>query len=119
MIANALRALPLPVYGDGMNVRDWIHVEDHCRGLLVALEKGQGGQVYNFGGGSERHNIRIVERVLDALGKPRSLIQFVKDRPGHDRRYAIDSGKSRRQLEWAPRHDFETSLASTVAWYVE
>jgi dTDP-glucose 4,6-dehydratase len=118
MIANALRDMPLPVYGDGMNVRDWIHVEDHCRALLVALEKGQAGEVYNFGASSERHNIRIVEQVLAILGKPRSLIAFVKDRPGHDRRYAIDSSKARRDLGWAPRHDFETSLASTVAWYV-
>jgi dTDP-glucose 4,6-dehydratase len=118
MIANALRDMPLPVYGDGMNVRDWIHVEDHCRALLAALEKGQAGEVYNFGASSERHNIRIVEQVLAILGKPRSLIAFVKDRPGHDRRYAIDSSKARRDLGWAPRHDFETSLASTVAWYV-
>jgi dTDP-glucose 4,6-dehydratase len=118
MIANAIRDLPLPVYGDGMNVRDWIHVEDHCRGLLAALEKGGGGEVYNFGASSERHNIRIVEKVLDLLGKPRSLIQFVKDRPGHDRRYAIDSAKAQRRLGWAPRHQFEASLETTVAWYV-
>ena len=118
MIANALRDMPLPVYGDGMNVRDWIHVEDHCRGLLLALEKGERGEVYNFGASSERHNIRIVEQVLALLGKPRSLIAFVKDRPGHDRRYAIDSTKARSRLGWAPRHDFEASLAATVEWYV-
>src|SRR6266542_3313035 len=81
---------PLPVYGDGLNVRDWIHVEDHCRGLLAALEQGQAGQVYNFGASSERRNIDIVKGVLRHLGKPESLIQYVKDRPGHDRRYAID-----------------------------
>ena len=119
MIANALRDLPLPVYGDGMNVRDWIHVEDHCAGLLVALERGDEGQVYNFGASSERHNIRIVEMVLDLLGKPRSLIQYVKDRPGHDRRYAIDSTKTRKVLGWEPLQRFEEALAETVDWYVE
>ncbi len=119
MIANAMRDLPLPVYGDGMNVRDWIHVEDHCAGLLVALEQGDEGQVYNFGASSERHNIRIVEMVLDLLGKPRSLIQYVKDRPGHDRRYAIDSTKARKVLGWEPLQRFEDALAETVDWYVE
>jgi dTDP-glucose 4,6-dehydratase len=119
MIANALRARPLPVYGDGMNVRDWIHVEDHCRGLLAALEGGKPGQVYNFGASSERHNIDIVKGVLRILGKPESLIQYVKDRPGHDRRYAIDSTKARRELGWTPRHAFEDALASTVEWYRE
>jgi dTDP-glucose 4,6-dehydratase len=118
MIANAIRDLPLPVYGDGMNVRDWIHVEDHCRALVAALERGEAGQVYNFGASSERPNIRIVEKVLDLLGKPRSLIQYVKDRPGHDRRYAIDATKARTRLGWAPRHSFEASLEKTVAWYV-
>src|SRR5512134_1837092 len=119
MIANAVRDLPLPVYGDGMNVRDWIHVEDHCRGLLAALEKGRVGQVYNFGAASERHNIDLVRRVLDILKKPLSLIQYVKDRPGHDRRYAIDAAKARRELGWVPRHRFEDGLAKTVAWYRE
>ena len=119
MIANALRDLPLPVYGDGMNVRDWIHVEDHCRGLLVALEKGAPGEVYNFGGSSERHNIDIVKQVLKLVGKPESLIQLVTDRPGHDRRYAIDPAKARRALGWAPRETFEDALAATVRWYVE
>jgi dTDP-glucose 4,6-dehydratase len=117
MIANALRDMPLPVYGDGLNVRDWIHVEDHCRGLLAALERGEPGEVYNFGASSERPNLRIVEQVLDLLGKPRSLISFVKDRPGHDRRYAIDATKARGRLGWAPRHGFEASLSTTVAWY--
>jgi dTDP-glucose 4,6-dehydratase len=98
MIANALRDLPLPVYGDGMNVRDWIHVEDHCRGLLLALEKGRAGEVYNFGARSERHNIHIVQQVLALLGKPESLVQYVKDRPGHDRRYAIDPRKAEGEL---------------------
>ncbi len=119
MIANALRDRPLPVYGDGMNVRDWIHVEDHCRGLLAALEQGRAGQVYNFGAQSERHNIQIVKQVLQLVGKPESLIQYVKDRLGHDRRYAIDSSKAQAELGWAPRHRFEEALGATVRWYVE
>ena len=119
MIANAARDLPLPVYGDGMNVRDWIHVEDHCRGLLAAYEQGEDGEVYNFGAASERHNIDIVKLVLRLVGKPETLIQYVKDRPGHDRRYAIDARKSQAQLGWAPRHRFEDALASTVRWYLE
>jgi len=119
MIANALRDMPLPVYGDGMNVRDWIHVEDHCRGLLVALEKGASGEVYNFGASSERHNIDIVKQVLKLVGKPESLIKFVKDRLGHDRRYAIDSTKARSALGWSPRRRFEDALGATVRWYME
>ncbi|HVP66959.1 MAG TPA: dTDP-glucose 4,6-dehydratase [Anaeromyxobacteraceae bacterium] len=117
MIANALRDEPLPVYGDGMNVRDWIHVEDHCRGLLAALERGKAGEVYNLGGRSERHNIDIVRQVLGILGKPESLIRFVKDRPGHDRRYAIDPSKAERELGFSPRRRFEEGLRDTVAWY--
>ena len=117
MIANALRDLPLPVYGDGMNVRDWIQVEDHCRGLVAALERGRAGEVYNIGASSERHNLQIVEAILDHLGKPRSLVQFVRDRPGHDRRYAIDAAKARRELGWAPARRFEEGLVDTVRWY--
>jgi dTDP-glucose 4,6-dehydratase len=119
LIANATRDLPLPVYGDGMNVRDWIHVEDHCRGLVAALERGEDGEVYNFGAASERHNIDIVRQVLRLLGKPESLISYVKDRPGHDRRYAIDAAKAKAKLGWAPRHTFEDALAATVRWYLE
>jgi dTDP-glucose 4,6-dehydratase len=119
VIANALRDRPLPVYGDGRNVRDWIHVEDHCRGLVAALERGRAGQVYNLGAGSERENIQIVRAVLELLAKPESLIEYVKDRPGHDRRYAIDASKARGELGWAPRHRFEDALAATVAWYRE
>ncbi len=119
MIANALEDKPLPVYGDGQNVRDWIHVEDHGRGLLAALEQGKPGQVYNFGASSERRNIEIVKMVLKLVGKPESLIQYVKDRPGHDRRYAIDAAKARRELSWEPRHPFEEALAATVRWYRE
>jgi dTDP-glucose 4,6-dehydratase len=117
MIANATRDLPLPVYGDGMNVRDWIHVEDHARGLLAALERGGPGQVYNFGANSERHNIDIVRQVLKLTGKPESLITYVTDRLGHDRRYAIDAAKAQRELGWAPRHRFEEALGETVRWY--
>jgi dTDP-glucose 4,6-dehydratase len=119
MIANALRDQPLPVYGDGKNVRDWIHVSDHCAGLVAALERGRAGQVYNLGGSSERRNLEVVHAVLDLLGKPRSLLRFVTDRPGHDRRYAIDAGKARRELGWEPSRRFEEGLASTVGWYVE
>jgi dTDP-glucose 4,6-dehydratase len=102
-----------------VNVRDWIHVEDHCRGLLAAVEQGKPGQVYNLGASSERHNIDIVKQVLGLLGKPESLIQYVKDRPGHDRRYAIDSSKARRDLCWAPQKRFEEALGETVRWYIE
>jgi dTDP-glucose 4,6-dehydratase len=119
MIANAVRDLPLPVYGDGMNVRDWIHVEDHCRGLLAAFEAGAPGEVYNFGAASERHNIDIVKQVLRLVGKPESLIKFVKDRPGHDRRYAIDARKAAAKLGWAPRKRFEDALAETARWYLD
>lgn len=119
MIANAVRDMPLPVYGDGMNVRDWIHVEDHSRGLLAALEQGREGQVYNFGASSERHNIDIVKQVLRLTGKPEALIKYVRDRPGHDRRYAIDATKAQTELGWKPRHVFEQALAETVRWYVD
>jgi dTDP-glucose 4,6-dehydratase len=119
MIANAVRDLPLPVYGDGMNVRDWIHVEDHCRGLLSAFERGVEGEVYNLGASSERHNIDIVKQVLRLLGKPESLVRFVKDRPGHDRRYAIDARNAHAKLGWAPHRRFEDGLDETVRWYVE
>lgn len=119
MVVNALHDKPLPVYGDGANVRDWLHVDDHCQGLLVALEKGRAGEVYNIGGGSERRNIEIVKGILGLLKKPESLIQYVADRPGHDRRYAIDPTKIRTELGYQPKHTFEQGLAETVTWYVE
>jgi dTDP-glucose 4,6-dehydratase len=119
MIANALEGRKLPVYGDGLQVRDWIHVEDHCRALLAALGGGRAGQVYNLGSDNEWPNLRIVERLLKALGKGGELIEHVKDRPGHDRRYAIDAAKARAELGWAPRIGFSEGLDATVRWYVE
>ncbi|MEZ5977133.1 MAG: dTDP-glucose 4,6-dehydratase [Planctomycetota bacterium] len=119
MIANALEGGRLPVYGDGMNVRDWLFVEDHCEALLVALEKGVPGETYNIGGNNEYPNIEIVKRILAAVGRPESLIEYVPDRPGHDRRYAIDASKIRRELGWSPRYTFEEALPRTIAWYRE
>jgi dTDP-glucose 4,6-dehydratase len=118
MIMNALEGKSLPVYGDGMNVREWLHVEDHCAALALLLERGRGGEVYNIGSNDERGNIQVVRRILEVLGKPESLIRFVADRPGHDRRYAIDSSKLRGELGWQPRHDFEAGLAATISWYL-
>jgi dTDP-glucose 4,6-dehydratase len=136
MILNAREGKPLPIYGDGRNVRDWIYVEDHCAGVLRALERGRPGEKYNLGGGNERTNLEIVdaicgllERALPAAENPalaarglrdyRELRTLVADRPGHDRRYAIDSRKAQRELGWRPEHDIESGLASTVAWYLE
>jgi len=118
MIANALEGKQLPVYGDGRNVRDWIHVSDHCEGVLLAMEKGKAGEVYNFGGDAERENLFVVKEILRLCGKGEELIHYVKDRPGHDRRYAMDSSKARALLGWKPRHSFETGLRQTVDWYV-
>ena len=119
MIANALQDKPLPVYGDGLNVRDWIYVEDHCEAVDVVLRQGRAGEVYNIGGKSERTNIDLVKRILRHLEKPESLISFVKDRPGHDRRYAIDFSKIRNELQWQPKHTFEQGLAETIDWYLQ
>jgi len=119
MIVNALHDEPLPVYGDGGNVRDWLNVADHCQALVLALEKGRAGEVYNIGGGAEMPNIDIVKRVLGLLNKSEKLIRFVKDRPGHDRRYAIDASKAKAELGWSPAHTFEQGLAETVRWYVD
>jgi len=116
-ISNALEDRPLPLYGDGLNVRDWIFVRDHCRAIELALEKGEAGEVYNVGAGYEVTNIELAKTILDALGKPDSLIQFVKDRPGHDRRYAIDPCKARSELGWAPTVDFADGIKATVEWY--
>jgi dTDP-glucose 4,6-dehydratase len=118
MITNALNDQPLPVYGDGLNVRDWIHVEDHCSAVFAALLQGEPGQVYNIGGDGELKNIDVVKLILAQLGKPESLISYVKDRPGHDRRYAIDSSKVHRTLGWKPRHRPEQGIRETVDWYL-
>jgi dTDP-glucose 4,6-dehydratase len=124
-ILNALDARPLPIYGDGGNVRDWLHVDDHCAGILLALRRGVAGEKYNVGGGNERTNLQIVDRICDALdelrprpGGHRALKTFVADRPGHDRRYAIDAAKIRRELGWTPAHTFETGLRQTIEWYL-
>src|SRR5690606_4473648 len=136
VLLNALEGQPLPIYGDGGNVRDWLHVEDHCEGIWLALERGQPGEKYNVGGGNERTNLALVDLLCALLEELRpardnpalrakgvadyaALKSFVTDRPGHDRRYAIDAGKIRRELGWAPRHDLEGGLRHTVRWYLE
>jgi dTDP-glucose 4,6-dehydratase len=118
MIIKALRNEPLPVYGDGMNVRDWIHVRDHCAGIVAALFEGKAGAIYNFGGDGEFPNLEVVRLILDKLGKPHSLISFVTDRLGHDRRYAIDSSLAKRELKWKPRRNARDGIGETVDWYL-
>ncbi|MBK9153412.1 MAG: dTDP-glucose 4,6-dehydratase [Chloracidobacterium sp.] len=119
MIANALNDQPLPVYGDGLNVRDWIYVDDHCSGVWAAFEKGRNGAVYNFGSRCEMTNLEVVRSILDLLGKPYSLIKFVDDRPGHDRRYAIDPSLVERELGWKASVSWDDGLKKTVQWYDE
>jgi len=119
MIKNALEGLPLPVYGDGSNVRDWLHVEDHCRAIDLVLHHGKSGEVYNIGGNNERTNLEIVKTILRHLDKPESLIQFVQDRPGHDKRYAIDAAKIREELGWVPKYTFDIGIKQTIDWYLE
>ena len=119
MITHALEDRALPVYGDGLHVRDWIHVRDHCRGLLAAADRGEPGAVYNFGGNAERTNLSVVRAVLSVLGKPEDLIERITDRPGHDRRYAIDASRAEAELGWTPDVvNFEEGLADTVEWYL-
>jgi dTDP-glucose 4,6-dehydratase len=133
MILNAVEGKPLPIYGDGGNVRDWLFVEDHCDGILAVLEKGRPGERYNIGGGNQRTNLQVVDGLCEILDRERppatnpalagrrsyaELKTFVKDRPGHDRRYAIDTRKVRAELGWRPKHDFESGLALTVRWYL-
>jgi dTDP-glucose 4,6-dehydratase len=119
MIVKALRDEPLPVYGDGMNVRDWIHVEDHCAAVVAALFDGKPGAIYNFGGGNEMANLDLVKMILKQVRKPESLISFVKDRLGHDRRYAIDSSFAQKELKWEPRKGFKDGLKEAVQWYID
>ncbi|MGG1163740.1 dTDP-glucose 4,6-dehydratase [Bacillus mycoides] len=119
MIINALSDKQLPVYGDGLNVRDWLHVEDHCQAIDLVLHNGKNGEVYNVGGNNERTNIEIVKTILKALDKPESLIKYVTDRPGHDRRYAIDATKLREELGWSPKYNFDTGIEQTIKWYLE
>jgi len=117
MIINALHDKSLPVYGDGLNIRDWLHVDDHCAAVDAVLREGRAGAVYNIGGDNEWRNIDIVRLILKQLGKPDTLINFVKDRPGHDRRYAMDATRIMEELHWAPAHTFEQGLAETIEWY--
>ncbi len=119
MITNALAAKPLPVYGDGLNVRDWLYVEDHCRAIDLILQNGRDGEVYNVGGHNEMNNITIVRLICRELGKPESLITYVTDRKGHDRRYAIDPAKIHKELGWLPATRFEEGIRKTVRWYVD
>ena len=118
MIHNALNGIPLPVYGDGMQVRDWLYVEDHCAAIDCVLQKGIPGEVYNIGGNTERFNLDIVRLILRYLQKDESLIRHVTDRKGHDRRYAIDAGKIRSGLGWRPETSFETGIVKTIEWYI-
>jgi dTDP-glucose 4,6-dehydratase len=119
MITNALRDIPLPVYGDGLYVRDWLYVVDHCEAIDAALHRGKPGEVYNIGGNNEKPNIYIVKTILKELGKPESLIRSVTDRPGHDRRYAIDASKIKRELGWEPAVTFEVGIKKTIKWYLD
>ena len=118
-ISNALQHQPLPVYGDGTNVRDWIHVDDHCRGIAAVLRSGEPGDIFNFGGRSEMSNIGLTRRLLELLDRPETLIRFVPDRPGHDKRYAIDCSRAEKMLGWKPLVSFEEGLKSTVDWYLQ
>lgn len=119
MLTNAMNDEPIPVYGDGLNVRDWIYVDDHCRAILLALEKGKPGATYNIGARNERRNLDVARSVLEQLGKPASLIKFVKDRPGHDRRYAIDPTLIESELGWLPLETWDSGLRKTIKWYQE
>lgn len=118
MITNALEGKQLPVYGDGLNVRDWLHIQDHAKAIDLVIHKGESGEVYNIGGHNERKNIEIVELILERLGKSKELVKYVTDRLGHDRRYAIDPTKLSEQLGWKPDYTFETGIAETIEWYL-
>jgi dTDP-glucose 4,6-dehydratase len=116
-LSNAMRGETIPIYGDGKNVRDWIYVADHCRAIMLALDKGRPGAVYNIGARNEKRNLEVIESLLDQLDRPRSLIRFVKDRPGHDRRYAIDPTLAETELGWKPVETWESGLQKTIDWY--
>ncbi len=116
-ITNAIDDAPLPIYGDGLYKREWIYVEDHCAAVDLVLRDGRPGETYNVGGEKDRTNLEITDLILEKMGKPKSLKRFVKDRPGHDRRYAVDSSKIERELGWKPKHGFEEALERTIAWY--
>jgi dTDP-glucose 4,6-dehydratase len=118
-ITNALAQEPLPLYGDGLNIRDWIQVEDHCRAIDLILHQGAIGEIYNIGGGAEKTNLELTRIILKKLNQPETLIRYVKDRPGHDRRYAIDPGKLKRELGWKPLYTFERGIEETIRWYGE
>jgi len=117
MISNALEDKPLPIYGDGLQIRDWLYVDDHCRAILAVIERGLPGEVYNIGGNRALTNLEVVQRLLGAAGKPESLMQMVTDRPGHDRRYALSSAKVKRVTQWKPEVSFEDGMRDTIAWY--
>ncbi|MDU0332802.1 dTDP-glucose 4,6-dehydratase [Paenibacillus sp. 3LSP] len=119
MISRALADEALPVYGDGLNIRDWLYVEDHCSAIDLVIHQGRDGEVYNIGGNNERTNLHIVRTILEQLGKPESLIKHVQDRPGHDRRYGIDPTKIMKELGWKPKHTFETGIKETIRWYLD
>jgi len=117
MISNAIENRPLPIYGDGMQIRDWLYVDDHCRAILAAIDRGLPGEIYNIGGSRALPNVEVVRQILAALGKPESLMQTVRDRPGHDRRYALSSAKLMRESGWKPEVPFEEGLQSTIDWH--
>ncbi|MFS0872123.1 dTDP-glucose 4,6-dehydratase [Paenibacillus xylanilyticus] len=119
MISRTLADEALPVYGDGLNIRDWLYVEDHCSAIDLVIHQGRNGEVYNIGGNNERTNMHIVKTILEQLGKPESLIKYVQDRPGHDRRYGIDPTKTMSELGWKPKHTFETGIKETIQWYLD
>jgi dTDP-glucose 4,6-dehydratase len=119
MISRSLSDQQLPIYGDGLNIRDWLYVEDHCSAIDLVIHQGKLGEVYNIGGNNERTNVHIVKTVLEELGKPESLISYVQDRLGHDRRYGIDPTKTMNELGWKPKHSFETGIKETIRWYLE
>jgi dTDP-glucose 4,6-dehydratase len=119
MISNALENRPLPVYGDGMQIRDWLYVEDHCRAILAVIGKGRPGEIYNIGGNRSLTNLEVVDKILAATGRPAELIAHVTDRPGHDRRYALSGAKLEREAGWQPEVGFEEGLARTIHWYRE